>query len=613
MVQRDKSKIATSGGTSLSATGFVGERSSLLVKPAGWCILMAKKQESDCLHFTTLRARHPARLLAVSANRIAAQNYKRRITRPVALMLLLFVFLPRGLSQDQSDPAFRVEFNGLTHRELTRRVFAGERQVIRQLAEMRPILETYLQSFSSGGQGSSPFDDAYFLSRIDFSRQLNNRFTKRHGLQIFLFGQDKSSQRVHTPGHHLKLYPDGYLDMLFVDIEDFDSDTYDLTYQDREAVGNSSCLVFSVAPRKAGASGRFSGRIWVETSAFQIVRIQGTFTPVARENQDSWFAGVGKYFHFDGYRQQVSPGVWLPAVVYFEEGETENNDPGEPHLRGRTLMWGYSSEPVLPLTPPTLLAQLGEDQLLAPAGPVEHRLNGMVQKIMRANHLNETQIGCRVLLTSPAEMFSLHHTVILSRGLLDLVPDESILTGLLAHQVAHILLGDSTDPPGGSANSRFELPKGESLAGLRAPSPALENAAADMTAKLLRNLEPEGLVNLTGFVSRLEAQSSLTPNLLRARFGTGLLEHAPIVPAAQGPDQRATNRVILEPVPFRDRYLIIIQDNHISEMPQGAWLNTAHANQEKSDNRPPAQDAVAPKRRGLRYRATWPDGQPWPH
>jgi len=46
-------------------------------------------------------------------------------------------------------------------------------------------------------------------------------------------------------------------------------------------------------------------------------------------------------------------------------------------------------------------------------------------------------------LTTPLEIFSIDKTVIISRGLLNLVPDESTLAGLLALEIAHITLGHS--------------------------------------------------------------------------------------------------------------------------------------------------------------------------
>jgi hypothetical protein len=45
-----------------------------------------------------------------------------------------------------------------------------------------------------------------------------------------------------------------------------------------------------------------------------------------------------------------------------------------------------------------------------------------------------------VLLTTPLESFVVGRTIILSRGLLDVLPDEATLAAVLAHELAHIVL-----------------------------------------------------------------------------------------------------------------------------------------------------------------------------
>ncbi len=47
----------------------------------------------------------------------------------------------------------------------------------------------------------------------------------------------------------------------------------------------------------------------------------------------------------------------------------------------------------------------------------------------------------RVLLTSPLETFSVGNTIVVSRGLVDVLPDEASLAMVLSHELAHIVLG----------------------------------------------------------------------------------------------------------------------------------------------------------------------------
>ena len=52
----------------------------------------------------------------------------------------------------------------------------------------------------------------------------------------------------------------------------------------------------------------------------------------------------------------------------------------------------------------------------------------------------EPAVHCRILLTSPLESFTVGHTIVLSRGLIDVLPDEASLATMIAHELAHIVL-----------------------------------------------------------------------------------------------------------------------------------------------------------------------------
>jgi hypothetical protein len=81
--------------------------------------------------------------------------------------------------------------------------------------------------------------------------------------------------------------------------------------------------------------------------------------------------------------------------------------------------------------------------VLAVPGEVEHSLNGIVEEIQSANGIAGPAIKCRVLLTTPVEMFSIDNTVLISRRLLNLVPDKSLLAALMAGEIANITLQHS--------------------------------------------------------------------------------------------------------------------------------------------------------------------------
>ena len=77
-------------------------------------------------------------------------------------------------------------------------------------------------------------------------------------------------------------------------------------------------------------------------------------------------------------------------------------------------------------------------------------LEGEVDKILMTvvNNLEVTNnidlprpVRTRVMLTSPLETFSVGNTIIVSRGLIDVLPDEASLAMVLSHELAHIVLG----------------------------------------------------------------------------------------------------------------------------------------------------------------------------
>ncbi len=72
-------------------------------------------------------------------------------------------------------------------------------------------------------------------------------------------------------------------------------------------------------------------------------------------------------------------------------------------------------------------------------------LDTVVNNIAVTNDLNLTpEVRVRVLLTTPLETFTIGRTIVISRGLLDTLPDEASLAAILSHELAHIVLGHST-------------------------------------------------------------------------------------------------------------------------------------------------------------------------
>ena len=96
--------------------------------------------------------------------------------------------------------------------------------------------------------------------------------------------------------------------------------------------------------------------------------------------------------------------------------------------------------------------------LIAPLGDVDKILQTVVNNLILTNNLEIIpDVRCRVLLTSPLESFTVGHTIVISRGLLDVLPDEASLAMTLAHELSHIALGHRIDTRF-AFNDRFFFP-----------------------------------------------------------------------------------------------------------------------------------------------------------
>ncbi len=89
-----------------------------------------------------------------------------------------------------------------------------------------------------------------------------------------------------------------------------------------------------------------------------------------------------------------------------------------------------------------MIERLQNAGLLAPEGEVDKVLETVVNNLLVSNNIElPSPVRTRVMLTSPLETFSVGSTIVISRGLLDVLPDEACLAMVLSHELAHILLG----------------------------------------------------------------------------------------------------------------------------------------------------------------------------
>jgi len=383
----------------------------------------------------------------------------------------------------------------------------------------------------------------------------------------------------------MEFLPRGFLQMIYLDMSGFDRTHYRFEYVRREFLGEVRCLVFDVDPRIKNEKGRFVGRIWVEDRNFHIVRFNGVY------NGSSI---LSYYFSFDSWRQNAGTDEWLPAVIYCEEGNVEY--PGAkirktPAFRAQTRLWGYALEHpqeeqeltrVLVETPGehtedatdysplqatrlwtrqaenNVIASLEKIGLMAPYGEVDKTMEAVVGNLLVANGLDiQPQIRCRVLMTSTFESYAMGRTIVMSRGLLDVLPDEASLAALLAHELAHIVLGHRMDTQFAFFD-RLRFDEKNTFRHFASSRPPEEELAAGQKGSELLMKSPyrDQLATAQFFLGALRSRSKEIPNLISPHLGDRMPINWTIdatEPSAQAPDGkvadvRATASIVALPL-----------------------------------------------------------------
>jgi hypothetical protein len=164
--------------------------------------------------------------------------------------------------------------------------------------------------------------------------------------------------------------------------------------------------------------------------------------------------------------------------------------------------------------------------LLAPPGEVDKVLQTVVNNLLIGNNIDQqVDVRCRVLLTSPLESFTIGHTIVISRGMLDVLPDEASLAMVLAHELSHIVLGHKFDTKL-AFNDRMFFADQDSFARLDfRHRPAEEEAADTKALELLKNSVYKDKLGSAGlFLKALQERAPDLPNLIRPHLGNSLAD-----------------------------------------------------------------------------------------
>ena len=185
--------------------------------------------------------------------------------------------------------------------------------------------------------------------------------------------------------------------------------------------------------------------------------------------------------------------------------------------------------------------RLEQAGLVAPVSPLSEILETVVNNLIVTNNLViEPEVRCRVLLTAPMESFAIGHTIVVSRGLIDALPDEAALAAVLAHELSHIVLAHDSDNSQFAFSDRLIFPDTDALDRLRMVRSSDELKEADEESLVLLQNSPykDKLQNMGLFLKQMEASRKVLPNLLRSRLSDSLVGEQPRLTfaAAAAPD-----------------------------------------------------------------------------
>lgn len=395
-----------------------------------------------------------------------------------------FGFPLPGKKKTAQDPPAKLT---ASQSQLVDKAVAREKEVIKAVKERAPLVETYIQNMRTDDKlGQAPESDQHFLGRVEFSRIIGgneyqiNKSTSE-GVDRGKFGFFRHSTSFITglgSSLHLNFSELGFIQMLLMDSNDFDRQHYQFVYVRNEFLGNTPTAVFDVAPIGKDKTGRFFGRIWVETRDGNVVRFNGNFAGSEKDSRE--------YYHFDSWRTNVQPDLWLPTSFYVEESDPKSVTRS---LKFKAInhIWGYAlkvpqkesentsmdvvgaqdvsneAQDVSPLGAQRAWVQQAEDNvverlyqagLLDAPSEFDKTLEALATNILAYNNITLSRpIHCRTLLTEPLESLSVGNTIILSKSLIDTTAILSQdgaqqmgnLNALLAFQLAHIILGHRLD------------------------------------------------------------------------------------------------------------------------------------------------------------------------
>jgi hypothetical protein len=479
-----------------------------------------------------------------------------------------------------------------TVNQVVDKIVAQEQMEMQMLRQYSPLVETYIQNLRPDKRlGAVPEGDKYFLGRAELAKGVELEPLTRGT------GNAKHNRIFGGLGSlfSTEFLPQGFLQMIYLDMYGFDRQHYTFEYVRREFLGEVRCLVFDVDPVKKTDKGRFVGRIWVEDQDFHIVRFNGAYGGSSL---------TSNYFNFDSWRTNAGKNQWLPAFIYSQQGDLQDNQTKRmafKPFRAQTRLWGYdlghaaeeqelnkvlvegpvkddsqTANDYSPFQAERFWSRQAENNvvdsmerlgLLAPYGDVDKVLEAVVNNLEVTNDLDiQPEVRCRVLMISTLESFTIGHTIVVSRGLVDVLPDEASLAAILAHELGHVVLGHRMDSQYAFLNHvRFDEKETFRHFGF-ARTPEEEQAANQKGIELLKKSpykDQSGTARL--FLQALKDQAKEIPNLISPHLGDRVPVRWSIVAAVfsgQSADEKTSANAIVA-LPLGGRVKIEPWNDHL--------------------------------------------------
>jgi hypothetical protein len=442
-----------------------------------------------------------------------------------------------------------------------------EKEVIKVVRERAPLVETYIQNMKPDAVLSQvPESDQHFLARVDFSKVINGdeykdnkgNFQVKKG-RLATFKDSLTALGGISNSLHLTFHESGFVQMMLMDSNGLDRQHYTFSFVRNDFLGSIPTAVFDVSPSNPKKDfGRFFGRIWIETNGGNVVRFNGDFA--------GSITSIKEFYHFDSWRTNVQPDLWLPTSFYVEE-----SDPKSPEstlkFKAINYIWGYAlkvpetdaentslsvvnaqdvsndAPDLSPLGAQREWVQQAEDNvverlfqagLLDAPSDFDKTLEALAGNILVYNNIQPSRpIRVRTLLTEPLESLAVGNTIIISKSLLDTTSVVTAdgaqqmgnLNAILAFQLAHIVLGHRLDTKY-AFNDRMLFPSTSVFQRIPMHHTAVDNAEAAKKAMQLLSVKElaDGQKYFGLYLQQLQLRIKALPALNQPMIGDALIK-----------------------------------------------------------------------------------------